>query len=408
MTCLCTTFIAPSTALGDFSLHHWENEYVPWQSADISGQVGYYTTSENFDSSGSLMLPSGLDRYKRVQTDLTLAYGVTKQFSIFARMGWENIRLDHNTRGGAAYGFGDQSIGWTYRALENLGGSGGKPYGTSLDVQIQMDFPTYNNKESETNITPYLGDGSTDLTAGAFLTWPFAQTAERIFMLTSGAGYTYRTAGFSSAIPWSVSALLKPTKKGFSAGASVLGVHSLGTDNTTILSGSSTNSSGTGGSFITNAINPVLITVRGEIGYQLKHNLALSLSLSRSVIGQYSPSGTMIAAGIKSSFGDSRPAVSEFEYKKLNKGFLNYSLEGRVLRANDRLQLVKIDKGSQDGVEVGQVFDIFTLQQNGVAGESIARAQVTGVKSDEAALRVTEYFQEVLIDEGFVVKRLIQ
>ena len=59
-------------------------------------------------------------------------------------------------------------------------------------------------------------------------------------------------------------------------------------------------------------------------------------------------------------------------------------------------------------MEKGQVFDIFHGPPDGRAVEAVARAQVTSVKSDEAALTIIEYFKEQNINEGFIAKRLLQ
>ena len=59
-------------------------------------------------------------------------------------------------------------------------------------------------------------------------------------------------------------------------------------------------------------------------------------------------------------------------------------------------------------MNVGQLFDIFSVKPNGQIGDAVARAKVTSVKNDEAALTITEYFKEVLINEGFIAKRLVQ
>jgi hypothetical protein len=96
--------------------------------------------------------------------------------------------------------------------------------------------------------------------------------------------------------------------------------------------------------------------------------------------------------------------ISNQDYGRGNQGFVTYGLEAKVLRANDRLNLIKIDKGLNDGVEMGQQFDIFPVLQNGKIGEPIARAQVTAVRAQEAALAVTEYFQEILIEEGYIAR----
>ncbi|HUP55858.1 MAG TPA: hypothetical protein VM598_00285, partial [Bdellovibrionota bacterium] len=95
-------------------------------------------------------------------------------------------------------------------------------------------------------------------------------------------------------------------------------------------------------------------------------------------------------------------------YGAANRGFVNYSIEGRVMRVSDRRGQIRIDRGSQDGVEVGQVFDIFVTKPDGTTGEGVARCKVSSVKPEESTLSIVEYFREIWIDEGFVARRLIQ
>jgi hypothetical protein len=96
------------------------------------------------------------------------------------------------------------------------------------------------------------------------------------------------------------------------------------------------------------------------------------------------------------------------KYDRGNQGFVSYSLEGHVARVSDRINQLRIDKGQQQGVEVGQIFDIFVVKPDGTVGESVARCKVTSVKSDDSNLTILEYFREVWIEEGFLARRLVQ
>jgi hypothetical protein len=72
------------------------------------------------------------------------------------------------------------------------------------------------------------------------------------------------------------------------------------------------------------------------------------------------------------------------------------------------MNLVKIDKGSQDGIVAGQMIDIFNTKQDSNPGEAIARARVSSVRPDESALEIIEYYKEISIEEGFIARRLIE
>jgi hypothetical protein len=139
----------------------------------------------------------------------------------------------------------------------------------------------------------------------------------------------------------------------------------------------------------------------------------ISTDLTQTLLGNAAVNGFSGALSIQKLFGlsPSRKLPTEMtpdEYGKSNKGFVEYAFEAKVLRSVDRLNLVKIDKGSSDGVAMDQIFDIFAVKSNGTLGEPIARAKVISTKSNEAALTVLEYFKETWIEEGYLAKRPLQ
>src|SRR5690606_22118447 len=124
--------------------------------------------------------------------------------------------------------------------------------------------------------------------------------------------------------------------------------------------------------------------------------------------------GPLFAAGFEWVMGEDAQRepdprqVSPEEYGKSNKGFVTYTGDATVVRVNDRFNLIKIDKGSNHGVVKGQIFDIFEVETDGRIKGAVARAVVTEVNPDESALRIKEYFKEVLIEQGFTAKALIE
>jgi hypothetical protein len=176
----------------------------------------------------------------------------------------------------------------------------------------------------------------------------------------------------------------------------------------------SSTSLGTGGSYITNAINPSLANLRGGIGWRTSNDLQFTGTVAQSIWGHEAPNGLTLAFSFQTHFGGEResgstdPALqSTVRYGRSNKGYVNYGLEAKVLRANDRFQLVKIDKGADQGVQVGDTFDIFMNNTDGSVGPAIARGRVTSVKGTEAAIKIDEYFREVWIEEGYTARRPI-
>jgi hypothetical protein len=406
-------FTLPHSASADFYLHHWENEHARPKELNLGIQESYYQTTSDFDADGAVLLPTGLQKFSRLQTDATVQYGFTPRVGMYGRLGWTRAQLDLTTNSGSTFGFTDSTLGINVRAYE-FDALKDQPHGIAIDVQLQGDFPLYSNSTVLTN-NPPLGDGTTDITGGAFVTIPVYSLKTSDFSVTGGAGYTYRTSSYSSAVPWSASAALTPRQTGFKAQLSALGFESLRNDPRaqSLTTSSTIQSAAAGGSFMYAAVNPSLLTVRASAGYQFNPDLGVMAFASQSVWGQAAPNGFNAGAGLSAHFsgGGKTPDgahLSPKEYGKSNQGFVNYAFEARVTRTNDRLNLIKIDKGSQDGVANGQTFDIFMVKKDGSLGETIARGKVTAVQSNEAALTIDEYFKEIWIDEGFIAKRPVE
>lgn len=420
--------VLSSTAHAEYALHFWENRHTDKKVLSVTEELSTYITTSNFDLNGDRFSPIGFNQYLRIENNLNLTYGLNPRWSAFGTLSWGRVEVDHAVRGGNTYGLTDQVVGMNFElfSLENtteppspvsLGDSNGL---RKIYLQTQISFPGYSNSSADLNQTPWLGDQSIDFTTGAFTTLRLIRTRRSEFFLTGGAGYTYRTLGFSTAIPWSLSlsyipsiegGLSRTSGQGFSTGwqtaVSLFGHYSLHTD------ARLTTSSATGGSYISDAMNPSLLTLRGKIGYALSDDLMISAQLSQSVYGLSAPNGFLASINIQKLVGLSptRKVPTEMspeEYGKSNKGFVEYTFEAKVLRAVDRLNLIKIDKGNLDGVIKDQIFDIFAIKTDGTLGEPIARAKVISTKPNEAALTVIEYFKETWIEEGFIAKRPLQ
>jgi len=425
--------VLSSTAHAEYALHFWENHHTDKNVLSVTEELSTYITTSNFDLNGDRFSPIGFNQYLRIENNLNFTYGLNSRWSTFGTLSWGHVEVDHAIRGGNTYGLTDQLVGMNFElfSLENTTdppspvNPGDSNALRKVYLQAQMSFPGYSNSNADLNKTPWLGDQSIDFTTGAFTTLRLIRTRRSEFFLTGGAGYTYRSLGFSSAIPWTLALSYIPLKissnteeysnrvsgQGFSTGwqtsLSLFGNYSLHTDMRL------TTSAATGGSYISDAMNPSLLTVLGKIGYALSDNLMISTRLSQSIYGLSAPNGLLASINIQKLIGlpPTRKASTQMspeEYGKSNKGFVEYTFEAKVLRAVDRLNLVKIDKGNLDGVMKDQIFDIFAIKADGTLGEPIARTKVISTKPNEAALTVIEYFKETWIEEGFIAKRPLQ
>lgn len=212
------------------------------------------------------------------------------------------------------------------------------------------------------------------------------------------------------AIPYSLALRYDPYTDGIKALVGAYGFQSLSTD-----AGGFTSCSGAGGSCISNAVNPSGMYLRAQAGYQIDPRMNVTLTFAQSLYGQSMPNSTAILAAFQMGFDfmgkrdklTSTKTMSS-EPKHSSAGFANYNLESHVKKVNDRQALIKIDKGSQEGIEEGQNFDVFTPGKGGQKMEAIAKASVVSVAADEATLKITEYYKEVWIEEGFIVKKPLE
>ena len=401
-------WIAPR-ASADFIVHRWENHFTETGIFRTKLEGLYYTTTGNFDSAGTQAAVPGLSSYNRFQGDLTLSVGLFPHVSLFGRANWMSVNQTGATRSGTAFGFGDQTLGANIHLFSLESGTPSHKKLSQFVLQLQADFPLYSNSTADSLVTPYLGDSSTDWTAGLFFIHPLHFPEEDGFELQIGSGYTYRNLNFSGAIPYNFGFAYKPVKTGTTGAIGAAGTLSLRNDP----SGTSAvarSSLGSAGSLITGGTNASVLQVFGKIGYQVSPDMEFMANASLILWGQSAPNGYNISIGFNKHFGSTehkRALQTESEYGKANRGFVNYSLDAKVEKSNDRLNIFKIDKGQQEGVEVGQIFDIFIVKPDGSQGEPVARAEVTHTKLNEAALEITEYFENVPIDQGFLARRVV-
>lgn len=394
-------------ARADFFTHHWENHHVRADRLKASAEFSYFISDRNFDPSGSLMIPSGLQQYSTMQGDLDLAYGLSSKFTLYGRANWRRSEVLGTTRPGQSFSFGDQTLGLNFLLVEGTKDNG---LVSSVSLQAQVDAPAYSNAEADAASTPYLGDQTIDGTLGGFVAIPIGKTVRGQVELVGGLGVTFRSSDYSRALPWSVTARLVPNLTGFAADLGLYGVSSLNSDPRGYNGSFSPSlaSAGTGGSLMSGAINPTLMTIHAKAGYQFT-DTKVYFSFSHPLIGYNAPSGISFAGGLQMSFGGGGRKVGENGIlepsERANRGFVNYSFEAKVARVNDKLSLVKIDKGSADGVEAGQIFDLFSVKSDGTINEPVARAKVTQLSPNDSGLTIIEYFKEVWIEEGFIAKR---
>lgn len=400
---LITLFLTNESS-ADFIAHHWENQSVGHKEIRLLPEVYYFSSDSNFNSNGTEVKVNGLSSYTRLGFDGLFQYGVAKNLSLFARLSWARVDIDHTTQGGNSFGLTDQSLGLNYVLFKGQSGS-------TLHFQIQGDLPAYDNDDALVEGRPFLGDKSVDITGGLFAELPLVSIDPQRWRIRIGGGYTIRTEDFSAAIPWSGEIRYRASDSPLRFGLGGFGVTSVEDDSYRTTNGTSRPVVGGAGSLYVSATNSSHISGRGWIGYQVGPNFMLKGKYSMIFSGTTAPKGSTFGLGAVFRLSppiDARPYRDDDEVYNDDRdddGFVNYTFEAEITRVNDRLALVRINKGETDGVRVGQVYDVFSLKPDGSPKEPIARAKVIKLRKGEAALKVREYFKEVWIEKGFIVRR---
>lgn len=399
-----TSFCLGAPVHADFTLHRWERHRELRGAIVLKFEPWFALPTSNYDGSGQRLMPTGFSSLWRQGGDITAEFGIAHWLTVFARGSWFFQQLNSTARFGTSYGFGDQTVGLNLKVGEFFGGW------SQLSFQGQFDFPLYSNAAADTYLVPYLGDQSFDFTGGLFWGQRLTEVLGSDLVFNLGAGFTYRTAGFSMAIPTSLAVELSPRKKGLLLAASAYGVFSLRNDAFTG-AGAGRSFVGSGGSFLVNAINPTTVTAGGLIGYQFNPAWSIWLGAQQGVWGINSAQTTFVSATVQVRLGaiegKKDTALTPEQFNRSNQGFLQYNLEAKVSKVQDKMSLLMINRGATDLVEVGQVFDIFRGQGEVTTQQALARAKVTAVKGKEAVLEITEFFREGWIDPGFVARRVV-
>ncbi len=398
--------LGPQWSNADVYNHPWKNERHHFRGIALVPEIRYFSTSSNYSSDGTLVTSNGFTELTAWLFDVNGKFVINEDFTFYGRVSGASIESVHtNTaRAGNQFGLTDQTAGINWLAIHSK-------TGIQIDFQFQWDIPAYSIGATSTQ--PMLGDGSHNFTAGGFFSAPVIEDSVRSLRLIGGAGFMYRTEGFSTGIPWSFSAELSQLVSGINLKATIHGHQSLEKKTTTAGTLNACAGSGAGDSCFVNSLDPSFVNFGAEISYDLSETFRIAGIYSGSILGSNAPkfwnAGISLSLQLFGKDKRSKYKRSTPESKKPDEDFVQYEpLDAKVSRVNDRLNLIKINKGSEQGVKLGEKLDIFSVTPAGKIKETIARARVTSVKENEAALKILKYYKEIWIEEGFVVKRPIE
>ena len=388
----------------------------PWLALPIGPQADFTAhlapTSKNYGRNAQIFAPSGLNLYKRLDANLSVHWPLEEHWSLSGRLDWQYVRILSAQFGGETFGLGDQGLGIHYHLWITSK--------IQLQFQARLDIPAYRNQFSAREVTPASGNGSYDSTLGGFVGGEIIHLGDMPLRWWAGTGYQVRSAHYSAAVPWHVSVNRSPSPNTYPTGVR-FGVIALGhvslesSEHVRVQSGFH---AATGGSYFVGTQAPSFLRIGGSLGYQFKH-WAVDIDYSQTLSGQLFSQVSQGGIHLQWVFPNAPTIASDRNPMHQSTERSGNSVEqARILRFNAPLNLVKIDKGSQDGVAVSDVYEIWGEAEPSDANEAVMQkidrgqssrttsrapnarlirmgvARVIRVKTDESAMEITEYLRD--------------
>ena len=363
----------------------------------------YINTNSNFDGTGAKSTLPGAGSLQSLQADLFFQYGISDEITVLANIAFVQnsvtgpSTVDKSTISTSGRGPGDATVGLRYQPFRN-------PVRVIVDAQVQTPLYTrLTNTEwpvLSTASTVALGTGVTEFTIMGRGEYPIATD----IYLGGAIGNTARTGGFSNLLPYEGYFQYEETK-GIFLRLGVRGAISISDDQ---FAGGATvpgdrASQAIAGSQLYNGIKPSYFDVNLMVGSYIGKTVFLRAGGELPLAGKNIATAPLFTAVLGFDLGGKD---NDSGYTHSNRGFQEYYLTSKVIRVNNKLRQLLIDRGTGDQIKVGELLDVFEPDfKNGVFGETVGRGRVLEVGPTRAKLQVLEYYKEITLQEGFVVRR---
>lgn len=368
----------------------------------------YIKTGTNFDANGDTSSLANSGSFQSIQGGLFGQFGLSDQVTAFATLPavFNSVTGRGSSTTGTisttGSGMGEATFGLRYQPYREP---------VRLVLEASGDIPLYsrlagdNWARLDANSTAPLGTGSTAFTLLSRIEMPFGSD------LYGGAslGFTSRSGGFSNLMPYSAYLRYDDVRSvffkfGLSGNFTVSDDQYAGFTQGTYPNARATNVSA--GSLIYNAVNPTYTAAEAHVGVYIIKQLFVAGGIEYPFRGKSYPTAPTFMLALGTDLGGTTKTSG---YTHSNRGFQEYYLPSKVIKANNKLRQVLIDRGKNDGVRVGELLDLFEKDRDdGSFGETVARGRVLEVGPTRAKIQVLEYFKEIPLQEGFVVRRPVR
>lgn len=382
----------------------------------------YFQTKENYDKTGAVVSPAPLQKINYTDFRFHLGYGFAPKVSLFAQVDGRNVFMknmpgslvaDASNTGAGDIFLGLRWLVYRSRASDRVYPTEWTPDSWMAVAEGTWAFPLY---DRATYGKPPLGEQSNDFTGLGRLAW----YANDWLALSGSLGYTYRTAAYSAAIPWNLRADFTLTDhSGWRFFADLQS--SEGMTKSPYLANPSQPDPIPDGSLLFKSDSPTLRTA------YLGAAKILGKEWEAVAAGVFTASGVAAAKGVGLALGIVwRPyQVPEIKYQEYHQQQLeriqnekasyrkkivtHYGMSATILKVSGQGNYFKIAYGLNDGLKVGDNFQIFPPDDmSGTPRRPLAISRIVVVHPGESFLRVEQKLNEdVVIQPGQEARRVI-
>lgn len=365
----------------------------------LSFHGSMFQTRDNFSSNRlEESLPPG-NAYTLYKETTAASFGFNEDVSFFinADFNYSEMRTPLFTNSSSSFGDSELGFRW-FPKFEFI----------NFMFEFGSVFPLY-ARGSANQWSTVSRETSSIIGNGTVEPWIFLSPQFNLgsdFWLEIGSGTKYRSFGFSNLYLAGLSIEYKKPKNIFIKLASKYFDTAMEDQYSNQTLNNERSAQRMGGSLLYNSINPTLLTSSVSAGYYLGDKSYISSEYSHNLWGKNTASGFNVSIGFGFYFGqDDR--ISSQPHKKVEP-FRQYSTSATIIRINEKMNLITIDKGTSYGFKNGDVLHIFKVDSTTDSsdyGNFITTARIIDVESSRSTLQIVDIYNLKQIKEGFVVRK---
>jgi hypothetical protein len=379
---LVLSLSAPLMAAG---VHRGGAELLNPSAYAINANASMFQTSAFYDTDGVETKLIDGNKYRLIDMDLAISYGVSKSLEITA-MG--RFRKVSSTVGEITKeNSGPESLGveakYAFETTGNLRYALGVHYRQTLYTNA-----SYENATLVPEDEIILGDSGSEYGVDLYTTYSSAP-----WKIDARVGYSSPANNISDEVTYKLEGMYRFSKLGLLAG--VEGIYSLKKDEfseTPALKAVQA----TGGTALFNSINRE--KVAPYLGFNYAFDKFLMAVKGQSVMsGRSTDKGNTISLNITWSSDGVTPESLKVD------AFKEYQVDGSVLKISARSNFIRIDQGLSTDVEKGMKFDIYQTDYFG-GNVLVASGIVYEVGADWSIIKLVKKYKDIEIKPGFAAR----